>query len=95
MELITRSDTPVFLTVIALSTDGSPTFSFPPLTDEGLTEMFGEEPSPESFTVTIGFLGSSEEILRIALFLPKGITGANVRVIGQEPFAGIVEQLFI
>jgi hypothetical protein len=49
---------------------------------------------PESFTLTFGFLGSLEEILIVALFLPAD-GGAKVTVIVHELPFGIVVQLFV
>jgi hypothetical protein len=92
---IVRSDMPVFLIVITLAADMFPTAIEPKLTDVGKMVIFGGGACPMSFTLMVGFLGSLDEILIIAIFLPKGTVGLNVTVIGHEFFAGIVEQLFV
>ena len=49
---------------------------------------------PESFTLTVGFLGSLDEMLIIPLFLPTDV-GAKVAVTVHELPFGIVVQLFV
>ena len=93
--LITRSDVPVFETVTVLGEDVLPTRTEPKLTDVGETEILGGGALPEIFTFRVGFLGSLEGILNIALFLPKGSVGLNVPVIVHAPPAGIVVQSFV
>jgi hypothetical protein len=65
------------------------------LTDIGLADIFGGGACPESFTSTVGFLGSFEFILITAAFLPKGIAGVNVIVIVHDTPAAIIVQLLI
>jgi hypothetical protein len=86
---------PVFLIFIPLGVDILPTFAEPKLTDCGAAEILGGAPFPKSFTLTVGFLASLEEILKTALFLPNGVVGANVTVMMHELCAGTVEQLFV
>ena len=89
ISLITRSDTPVFFTVIVLGADVLPIFTVAKFIAIGAAEILGGGVRPKSFTLTIGFLGSFEEILMVALFLPKGNVGVNVTVTAHKPFVGI------
>lgn len=89
-----RSDVPVFLIVTILGADVLPTPTEPKLTDLGEAVIFGGGACPESFTLMVGFLGSLDEMLIMAVLLTNGGTGANVTVIGHELFAGTIEQLF-
>jgi hypothetical protein len=68
-EFIARSDKPVFLTVTVLGADPLPTGVEPRFTDMGLADILGGGACPESFTLTVDFLGSLETILIAALFL--------------------------
>lgn len=68
--LITRSDVSVFLIVIILGEDVLFIWTEPRFTDTGEAEILGGGALPESFTFTVGFLGSLEEILIAAFFLP-------------------------
>ena len=95
MLLITRSEVPVFLMVTVLGEEMLPACTDPKLTDTGEMEILGGGALPEIFTFTVGFLGSLERILTVALFLPKGSVGLNVPVIVHEPPAGIVVQSFV
>lgn len=90
-----RSDVPVFLIVTILGADAEPAAAEPKLADVGETLIVGGGACPKSCTLMVCFLGSVDEILIIALFLPKGTVGFNVTVMGHEFFAGIVEQLFV
>jgi hypothetical protein len=90
-----RSDVPVFLIVTILGADVEPAATEPKLTDVGETVIVGGGACPKSCTLMVCFLGSVDEILMIALFLPKGTVGLKVTAIGHEFFAGIVEQLFV
>jgi hypothetical protein len=66
--LITRSDLPVFEIFTILGEDVLPTCTEPKLTDTGEMEILGGGALPKIFTFTVGFLGSLEGILTIALF---------------------------
>ena len=89
ISLITRSDTPVFFTVTVLGADVFPIFTVATFTAIGAAEILGGGALPKSFTLTIGFFGSFEEILIVALFLPKGDVGVNVTDTWHEAFVGI------
>jgi hypothetical protein len=69
MLFIVRSDKPVFLTVTVTGADPLPTGVEPRFTDMGLADILGGGACPESFTLTVDFLGSLETILIAALFL--------------------------
>jgi hypothetical protein len=88
-----RSDMPVFLIVITLGADVFPTATEPKLTDVGEMVIFGGAAWPESFTLMVGFLGSLDRILMMAVFLTNGDIDMNVTVIAHELFAGTFEQL--
>ena len=70
IELMIRSEVPVFLMVMVLGEDAPPTGIEPRLTDIGLTEIAGGGVCPESFTLTVGFLGSLETMLITAFLFP-------------------------
>jgi hypothetical protein len=93
--LIRRSDTPVFFMVTVLDADEPPMLTLPKFTDVGAVEIAGAAAWPESFTFTVGFLGSLEEMLRLALLPANGAAGVNVTEIEQDPLAGIDEQPFV
>ncbi|MGA8832747.1 MAG: hypothetical protein WB554_14160 [Desulfomonilaceae bacterium] len=86
---ITRSDTPVFFIVTVLEGDVFPIFIVANFTAIGDAETLGGGASPDRFTLTISFFGSFEEMLMVALFLPKGDVGVNVTDTWHEEFAGI------
>ncbi len=71
--------------VTGLAAEAAPTFADPKSSFAGLTEILGGGTCPESFTETVGFLGSFEEILRTALFLVKGVVGLKLIVRTQAP----------
>jgi hypothetical protein len=89
ISFITRSDMPVFLIVTILEGDVFPIFTVANFTAIGAAEILGGGACPDSFTLTIRFFGSFEEILIVALFLPKGDVGANVTDNWHEAFVGI------
>lgn len=68
ISLITRSDIPLFKTVTVLGEDVLPTSTEPKVTRRGEMEIFGGAALPKTFTLTVGFLGSLEERVTIALF---------------------------
>ena len=67
---IARADKPVFLTITVVGEDPLPTATEPRFTDIALADILGGGACPESFTLTVDFLGSLETILIAALFLP-------------------------
>jgi hypothetical protein len=93
ISLITRSDVPVFLIVTFLDNEIVPACTVLKLADVGDIEILGGGAVPESFTFTLGFLGSLEATLIVAVFLPKGTSvGLKVAIMVQNPPAGNVVQ---
>jgi len=84
-ELISKSEVPVFFMVTGLAAEVAPTFTDPKPSLLGVTEILGGGTWPESFTETVGFFGSSDEIFSIALFLENGVVGLKLIVRAQVP----------
>ena len=70
MEEMMRSEAPVFLMVTFLTGEVVFAGTVPKLTDVGDTEILGGGHVPLRLTVYDGFLGSLEEITRVAVFDP-------------------------
>jgi hypothetical protein len=94
ISFITRSDTPMFEMVTILGEEVLPTCTEPNATLAGETEILGGAAVPEAFTVTSGFLGSLEEMVTTALFLPKGRAGEKLAAIVHDPPASMVAHSF-
>ena len=76
---------PVFPMVTGLAAEVAPTFTDPKSSFVGVTEILGGATCPESFTESVAFLGSSEEIFSVALFLVNGVVGLKLTVRTQVP----------
>jgi hypothetical protein len=71
MEEMMRSEVPVFLMVTCLTGEAVLVVNVPKLTVAGDTDILEGPHDPLIFTTAVGFLGSLEEMVRLAVFDPK------------------------